>query len=165
MITIAQVNSQADITDVRDLLREYTGWAFTLMVARETPPTFEGLEAELASLPGVYMPPAGRLLLARVEGQPTGCIALKPVDAATGELKRLYVRPSFRGLALGQQLVAAIVQAARQAGYRRLILDSHATMAHAHALYKAAGFGIVEAPPDFPTAIKPEVVFMELALN
>jgi len=165
MITIAQVNGEADIADTRDLLREYTSWAFTLMVARELPPTFEGLEAELASLPGIYVPPAGRLLVARVDGQAAGSIALKPVDAATGELKRLYVRPSFRGLALGRQLVAEIVRAARQAGYQRLILDSHATMAHAHALYRAAGFVLVEAPADFPDSIKPEVVFMELLFN
>ncbi len=165
MITISQANTDADIADVRDLLREYTGWAFTLMVAREVPPTFDGLEEELAGLPGVFVPPAGRLLLARVDGQPAGSIALRPVDATTGELKRLYVRPSFRGLGLGQQLVAAIVQAGRQAGYQRLILDSHATMSHAHALYRAAGFQLVDAPPDFPEAIKPEVVFMELSFN
>jgi GNAT superfamily N-acetyltransferase len=165
MITISQVNGDADIADVRDLIREYTGWAFTLMVAQEVPPTFEGLEEELAGLPGVFVPPAGRLLLARVDGQPAGCSALKPVDAATGELKRFFVRPSFRGLALGQQLVAAIVQAGSRAGYQRLILDSHATMTHAHALYRAAGFRLVEAPPDFPEAIKPEVVFMELIFN
>jgi putative acetyltransferase len=165
MISILQVNGAADIAEVRGLLREFTGWAATLSVAREVPPTFVGLEAELAGLPGVYVPPAGRLLLARHAGQPAGCIALKPVDAATGELKRLYVRPSFRGLALGQQLVAAIVQAARQAGYRRLILDSHATMTRAHALYRAAGFSVVDAPPGFPEAIRPEVVFMALALD
>jgi putative acetyltransferase len=165
MITISQVNGDADIADVRDLLREYTRWAFTLMVAQEVPPTFDGLDEELAGLPGVFVPLAGRLLLARVDGQPAGSIALKPVGPATGELKRLYVRPSFRGLALGQQLVAAIVQAARQAGYQRLILDSHATMTHAHALYRAAGFKLVDAPPDFPEGIRPEVVFMELIFN
>src|SRR5258708_13735518 len=60
MITISQANTDADIADVRDLLREYTGWAFTLMGAREVPPTFDGLEEELAGLPGVFLPPAGR---------------------------------------------------------------------------------------------------------
>jgi putative acetyltransferase len=165
MISISQVNGDADIAAVRDLLREYTGWAFTLLVAREVPPTFEGMEEELASLPGVYVPPVGRLLLARHAGAPAGCIALKPIDAATGELKRLYVRPSFRGLALGRQLVAGIVQAGHQAGYQRLILDSHVSMTHAHALYRAAGFGLVDAPPGISEALKPEIVFMALALG
>src|SRR5258708_6014522 len=81
MITISQANTDADIADVRALLREYTGWAFTLMVAREVPPTFDGLEEELAGLPGVFVPPAGRLLLPRVDGHPAGSIALRPADA------------------------------------------------------------------------------------
>ena len=130
----------------------------------DLPPTFEGLDEELAGLPGPYAPPLGRLLLARHAGQPAGCVALKPAGPATGELKRLYVRPSFRGLNLGGQLVAAVVQAARQAGCQRLILDSHQSMRHAHALYRAAGFRDVEPPPDFPAALRPVVVFMEMML-
>ena len=164
MLSIAPVATAADLADVHDLMREYIAWALTLVASSERPPTFEGVEEELAALPGVYAPPAGQLFLARQDGQPAGCIALKPVDAAIGELKRLYVRPSFRGLAIGQQLVAALVQAGRHASYQRLVLDSHKSMTNAHALYRAAGFQFVEAPPDFPEAIKPEIVFMEMAL-
>ena len=130
----------------------------------DLPPTFEGLEEELASLPGSYAPPLGQLFLARHAGQPAGCVALKPAGPAAGELKRLYVRPLFRGLNLGGQLVAAVIQAARQAGYQRLVLDSHKSMSHAHALYRAAGFRDVEPPPDFPAALRPVVVFMQLTL-
>jgi GNAT superfamily N-acetyltransferase len=165
MVVIAQVSTAADIAGVQDLLREYTTWALTLSAGFERPPTFEGLEAELAALPGVYAPPAGRLLLARHAGQPAGCIALKPQAADTGELKRLYVRPGFRGLALGRQLVAAVVQAARASGYQRLVLDSNKAMTQAHALYQQAGFRFVAAPSGYPEALKPIVVFMEMDLG
>ncbi len=92
-------------------------------------------------------------------------MALKPASPSAGELKRLYVRPAFRGLNIGGQLVAKVVQAARQARYRRLILDSHKSMAHAHAQYRAAGFRDVEPPPDFPAELRPVVVFMEMDLS
>jgi putative acetyltransferase len=106
MVSITPVSTEADIADTRDLLREYTTWALTLVADLERPPTFEGLEEELATLPGIYVPPAGRLLLARHEGQAAGCIALKPHSAGAGELKRLYVRPAFRGLAIGRHDLA-----------------------------------------------------------
>src|SRR5262249_27698365 len=78
MLTIAQAVSPAVIQAVRELTREYTHWAFTLEAGSEGFPTFEGLEEELASLPGVFAPPAGRLLLACFDDQPAGTIALKP---------------------------------------------------------------------------------------
>ncbi|MEJ2710982.1 MAG: GNAT family N-acetyltransferase [Anaerolineales bacterium] len=127
-------------------------------------PTFQGLERELASLPGVYAPPSGRLLLARQDSRAAGCIALKGHDAATGELKRLFVRPAFRGHKIGRQLVAALIEAAREQGYRRLVLGSHISMKSAHALYQAAGFHKVDTPSDFPENLKPLVVFMEMDL-
>jgi GNAT superfamily N-acetyltransferase len=165
MLTIAQVASPADIAAVQELITEYTTWALTSLVGdSERPPTFEGVEEEIAALPGIFAPPAGRLLLARHDGQPAGCIALKPHPDGVAELKRLYVRPGFRGLALGRQLVAAIVQAARDSGYRRMILDSHISMTHAHALYREAGFRDVPPPPDFPAELAPEIVFMEMEL-
>ena len=126
------------------------------------PPTFDGFEEELATLPGIYAPPTGRLLLAAVDGRPAGCVALKGHDGGTGELKRLYVRPTFRGQAIGQRLVRALIAEARAAGYRRLVLDSHISMTRAHEIYLAAGFRKVATPADFPETLKPIVVFMEL---
>jgi GNAT superfamily N-acetyltransferase len=162
---IAPAVTADDIAAVRALMIEYTAWVIPLTAGLEVPPTFEGLDEELANLPGPYAPPGGQLFLARHAGQPAGYIALKPAGPATGELKRLYVQPTFRGLNIGGQLVAAVVQTARQAGYQRLVLDSHLSMAHAHALYRAAGFRDVEAPPDFPAELRPVVVFMEMALT
>lgn len=164
-VAIAQADTPAAIRDVRSLFREYTDWAFTLTATLDdVPPTFEGFEDELASLPGIYAPPAGRLLLATVDGRPAGCIALKPHDADTSELKRLYVSPAFRGRAIGERLVSALISGARAAGYRRIVLDSHMSMTSAHEIYRRAGFRTVDAPDDFPAVLKPIVVFMEMEL-
>jgi GNAT superfamily N-acetyltransferase len=165
MLTISQVNSEAEIVAVRELIREYTTWVFTLAADADKSPTFEGLDDELATLPGVYTPPAGRLLLAMQDGQPAGCVCLKGHDAITSELKRLYVRPTFRGQNIGQQLVKILVEEARQSGYQRIVLDSHISMKKAHAIYQEVGFRLVSAPDDFPENLKPIVVFMECDLS
>lgn len=164
MTAIAQVTTPSQVRDVQELLREYTAWAFTLAAANEHAPTFQGLERELATLPGIYAPPTGCLLLAMEDDRPAGCVALKGHDAATAELKRLYVRPAFRGRNIGGQLVAALIGEARAMDYRRVILDSHLSMTNAHVLYRAAGFETVDAPEDFPEELKPVVVFMALAI-
>lgn len=165
-VVISQVATPAEIRAIQGLFREYTDWAFTLTAGLDkAPPTFEGFEAELASLPGVYAPPAGRLLLATVGGAPAGCIALKPHHGVVAELKRLYVSPSFRGLAIGQSLVTTLIAEARAAGYREIVLDSHESMTKAHDLYISAGFRKVDPPADFPDSLKPIVVFMELDLQ
>jgi len=163
-LSIAQVRTPAEIAAVEALLREYTTWAYSLEAESDFAPTFEGLERELSTLPGIYSPPAGRLLLATQDGKPAGCIALKPHDAANGELKRVYVRSEFRGLSIGRHLVAAAIGEARSIGYRRLVLDSHVSMTNAHALYESAGFRRVPAPSDFPESLRAIVVFMEMDL-
>lgn len=165
LLTISQVSTPKQIHDVRQLLREYTSWALTVADDSEQAPTFQGLAHELESLPGIYAPPTGSLLLARQDGQPAGCVALKGHDTATGELKRLYVRPAFRGMKIGGQLVAELIEKARKLGYQRLVLDSHISMKAAHAIYQAAGFRKVDTPSDFPEVLKPVVVFMEMSLN
>lgn len=164
MLTILQATSEAEIVAVRELIREYTTWGFTTIPGSNQAPTFEGLDEELATLPGIYAPPAGRLLLAMQNGQPAGCVCLKGHDTTTSELKRLYVRPSFRGQNIGQQLVNRLVEEARQCRYQRIVLDSHGSMTKAHAIYEAAGFRRVNAPEGFPEHLKPIVVFMVCAL-
>jgi len=119
---------------------------------------------ELATLPGIYAPPRGRLLLATHEGRPAGCVALKPRGDNVAELKRLYVRPAFRGHRIGEHLVRAVLAEARHIGYHRIVLDSHISMTAAHALYRDAGFKTVAAPSDFPERFKRVVVFMECEL-
>jgi ribosomal protein S18 acetylase RimI-like enzyme len=106
---------------------------------------FQDFDAELAALPGKYAPPAGELLLALdATGAALGCVALRALDAAIAEMKRLYVRPSGRGRGVGGALVAAVIAAAEARGYREMRLDSLPTMLEAIALYRR--FGFVEIP-------------------
>lgn len=165
MTRIDQVASREQIAAVQDLLREYMAWSNTLGTNNHQAPTFAGWDQEFAALPGIYAPPRGRLLLAVHDGEPAGCVALRPHDDVTCELKRLYVRPGFRGHAIGGKLVTALIAAAREIGCRRMVLDSHVSMTQAHRLYEAVGFERVPTPSDFPEALKPLVVFMECDLT
>ena len=165
MLTISQVNSEVEIAAVQELMREYATWAFSIVPGSEDSPAWAGFEAELATLPGVYAPPEGRLLLAVDDGHPAGCVCLKRHDDNVSELKRLFVRPSFRGKNIGRHLVKMLINEARQSKYQRIVLDSHISMKKAHAIYLEAGFRLVNAPDDFPEDIKPVVVFMECDLS
>jgi len=110
---------------------------------------FQGFQDELAGLPGDYAEPRGTLLLAWVNGTVAGCCALRPLDSSdytnASEMKRLFVRHSFRGLGLGRQLTEAILDAARKAGYSCVLLDTLDEMESARALYEDLGFQ--EIPP------------------
>jgi GNAT superfamily N-acetyltransferase len=122
---------------------------------------FQGFEQEIAELPGAYAPPVGRLLLAAVDDQPVGCVALRELEEGICEMKRLYVQPAFRGTGLGRRLAEAIIREARETGYRVMRLDSLDRLKEAAALYRSLGF--VEIPP-YRFNPLPGAVFMELVL-
>lgn len=105
---------------------------------------FQGNEAEFANLPGKYAPPKGAILLAWHDGAVVGCVAMRPVDAAICEMKRLYVRPAGRGLGLGRRLAEAIVAAAREAGYSEMRLDVLPEFERAREIYATLGFRTAE---------------------
>jgi GNAT superfamily N-acetyltransferase len=123
---------------------------------------FQHFEQELAGLPGDYAPPDGRLLLAEYEGQLAGCVALHKWEAGICEMKRLYVRPSFRGKGLGRVLAETIIAAARNIGYQRMRLDTIGPlMKDAVEMYRKLGFR--EITPYRPNPIK-GAMYMELLL-
>lgn len=134
--------SAEEWTHVRLLMHEYAqGLGVDLC--------FQDFDRELAQLPGAYSAPRGTLRLARVNGNAAGCCALRPIDtvdyANACEMKRLYVRPQFRGLGLGRRLAEEVMEAARLAGYTSVLLDTLDTMETARAMYQDLGF--VEIPP------------------
>ncbi|MDP9284797.1 MAG: GNAT family N-acetyltransferase [Actinomycetota bacterium] len=146
---------EADVHDVRELLREYAA-------ALTFPLDFQGFDRELAELPGAYAPPKGALLVARADGAAAGCVALRPLDETTCELKRLYVRRAHRGRGVGRLLVASILEEARRQGYRVMRLDTVPGMEAAQALYEQLGFREIAPYTDNPVE---GTRFLELELD
>jgi len=131
---LSQAESPSQIVQGRELFLEYEK-ALGISLC------FQGFDQELAGLPGKYAPPSGRLLLATYQSALAGCVAVHALEPTIGEMKRLYLRPAFRGKGLGQVMVDAIVAEARAIGYRRLRLDTiEPLMKSAVAMYRRIGF-------------------------
>jgi len=131
---LLQAATPAQIAQVRELFLEYAqSLGFSLC--------FQNFDQELAGLPGDYAPPGGRLLLAEFQGELAGCVALHKFDDDICEMKRLYLRPEFRGQGLGRVLTEAIIAEARHLGYRHMRLDTVGpVMKDAVAMYRKLGF-------------------------
>lgn len=142
------------VEPVRGLWREY--WD-----SLGLPNEFQGFAIELHSLPGIYTPPRGRLLLALVEGAAAGTGALRPLSETACEAKRLYVRPAFRGTGVGRALVMRLLDEARAAGYRTIYGDTLPSMHAALRLYRA--FGFTDSPPYSPEPT-PGAIYLKLQL-
>lgn len=164
-LEISQAESESDLRSARELLQEYCDWIVSIEKQAILGPPLQGLQDEIQSLPTHYALPKGRLLLLKVDRRPAGCVCLKPREQNTAEVKRLYVRPAYRGMALGRKLVERIVEEGRKEGYERLILDSHISMTSAHRLYREAGFTVADPFPGYPEDLVPVSVFMALKLR
>ena len=155
MVRIYPAQSESDYALALELIREY---AANLCHDLE----FQDFRGEVANLPAVYGPPAGRLLLAEIDTVPAGCVALRGRDGGVCEMKRMYVRPAFRRRGLGRKLAEAIIAIGRELGYERMRLD---TLAHMHvprSLYRSLGF--VEVPPYYNNPLE-SAVYFELDLR
>ncbi|MGA9966232.1 MAG: GNAT family N-acetyltransferase [Terriglobales bacterium] len=150
-----QAESAAHVAQARELFQEY---AQSLGVNL----CFQNFEQELAGLPGHYAPPGGRLLLAEYDGQLAGCVALHKWEDGVCEMKRLYLRPSFRGKGLGRSIAEKIIAEARGIGYQRMRLDTiEPLMKDAVEMYRKLGFR--EIAPYRPNPIA-GAMYMELQL-
>jgi putative acetyltransferase len=154
-LNIFQAESPEHIEQARELFLEYAqSLGFSLC--------FQDFDQELAGLPGDYAPPRGRLLLARLEGQLAGCVALHPLNGGICEMKRLYLRPQFRGQRLGRLLADRIIAEARQIGYSFMRLDTvEPVMKDAVAMYRRLGFTEIPAYCNNPIE---GALYMELRL-
>ncbi len=137
MFEIEQAGDTASLDAARELFLEY-------QAALGMDLEFQDFSAEVASLPGQYAPPRGRLMLARHDEVVAGCIALRPLDGGACEMKRLYVRPAFRGTGLGRILAERVIAEAREMGYESMYLDTLPSMTGAQRLYEKLGFRDVE---------------------
>jgi ribosomal protein S18 acetylase RimI-like enzyme len=155
MLQITSVESPQDLEAIRELFVEYAA-------ALGIDLSFQNFDQELAELPGEYAPPAGRLLLAIVDHQIAGCVALRKITDEICEMKRLYVRAAFRGQAIGKQLAMAVIAEAQTIGYRCMRLDTLPAMQPAMRLYESLGFKDI-APYRYNPIVGSR--FLELTLN
>jgi putative acetyltransferase len=144
-----------DIDSLLEIWREYVASTSASL-------DYQGNDAEFAALPGKYAPPDGRVLLAEHDGLIIGCVAFRKVDKAICEMKRLYVRPTGRGLNLGRMLVERLIIEAKEAGYVEMRLDVLYEFKHARKLYEKIGF-----IPAEPVSYNPilQTSFLGLALR
>lgn len=124
----------------------------------------QAFEQELASLPGKYVPPHGQLLLAHLNGAPAGCVALREIDSASCEMKRMFVYPELHGQGVGVALAQAVIKEARALGYRTMRLDTSIRQDEAMGLYQRLGFKTIPPYYELPEELRSWLVFMELAL-
>ena len=149
------VETEEQVGEARALFKEYAD-------ATGVDLCFQGCAGELTSLPGDYAPPTGALILARDGDAAAGCVALRRYEEGVCEMKRLYLRPRFRGTGLGRTLAGAIIEEGRRLGYARMRLDTLPSMRSAIALYRSLGFREIESYRFNPVEC---TLYMELDLN
>ncbi|MBN8282239.1 carbonate dehydratase [Zoogloea sp.] len=148
-------DDHAEIEHVRQFFRNYAGWLGVDL-------GYQNFAEEMASLPGAYSPPSGRLFFAELDGRPAGCIGIRAATEGVCEMKRLYVEPESRGSGVGRELALAAIKAAKSLGYRKVMLDTLPAMRIAVKLYRELGFK--EAPAYYPTPVE-GTMFLALDLE
>jgi putative acetyltransferase len=152
---IISAESPEQVAMIRTLFEEYAAFLAVDLC-------FQGFTEELNGLPGRYAPPSGALRLAMYDGQAAGCVAIRGLSADSCEMKRLYVRPAYRGMGIGRELTREIIVTARRIGYRVMRLDTLERLIEAMTLYRSFGFNITS--PYYTNPLE-NVVYWELTLD
>lgn len=168
-IQIVHATTQEQLEDVRALINAFLKWH----LQRHTEDIElineyfdqKDFEKELATLPGNYAAPGGRLLLALHDNKAAGCVALKKIDHGSCEMKRMFVYPEYRGNRVGYLLGKAIIEEAIQIGYRNMKLDTSFRQVEAQKLYEAFGFKRIQPYYRLPERLRNWLIFMELELS
>ena len=167
-ITIIEAISTKDCDHVRSLINQFVRWhrvrnVEDLALLDEY---FDGkaFELELQSLPGKYSRPEGCLLLALLDGEPAGCVALRKIDDKTCEMKRMFVDTKFHGKGIGRALCNRIIDEGRRIGYQTMKLDTSFRQIEAQKLYQSIGFAATKPYYEMPKKVEDWLVFMEMKL-
>lgn len=155
MMKFVHVNSPENIKVAKELFTEY---ATSLEINLD----FQDFERDFQDLPGEYAPPFGRLILAYYNKLSAGCVALKKLTNEICEMKRLYVKPEFRGKGIGKKLTEKIIYEAKGIGYLKMRLDTISSMKPAITIYRS--FGFYEIEPYYDNPVK-EALYFELDLK
>ena len=168
MIKILNVITDDQLNHVRDLIRAFVAWhrqrhqADLALIDQYF--DAKAFEEELATLPGKYALPKGRLQLALYDDQPAGCIALRELDTRICEMKRMFVYPELHGKGIGRALAETLIRDAQTSGYTRMQLDTSVRQVEAQNLYRSLGFKEIAPYYELPEELKSWLVFMELSL-
>ena len=169
MITIVQVETEAQIRQAQALFEEYFEFLRTdvdnTVADLDDVPPLAGYRDEIAGLPGKYAPPEGRLLIARYGAEAAGCVAFYEFGEGVCEVKRLWTRPQFRGKKIGRTLVETLIEEARQIGYSMMLLSTAGVLTEALSLYGSVGFEKTAPYFDMPEAMLDHEIFMKLELS
>jgi len=168
VVVVSDVRSGEQLDSVRHLIRSFIAWHRERHVEDlaliDSYFDSAAFEQELASLPGSYVAPHGRLLLATFQDEPAGCVALRAIDKEFCEMKRMFVYRRFHGKGVGLALGQRVIESARQSGYRAMRLDTSIRQAEALGLYRRLGFVDIAPYYDLPQSLREWLVFMELKL-
>jgi len=166
MLTILRADGEPYFGQVRELILELAAWDLAQASRLHLDPKLvaEFFYSEPDELPGAYAPPGGGLFLATQSGKAAGCVAFRRSSPDACELKRMYVRPEFRGMGIGRRLINVLIQAAKGTGYSRMRLETTKAAETAASLYRAVGFRPCEPYYTIPERFLEVTIFMELSL-
>jgi GNAT superfamily N-acetyltransferase len=161
-LKIRETVSNADLEQIKKMFRQYFTW---ITDDNKINMSYQGIETELDSLPGKFSPPEGCLLIAEVDDNPVGCVALRSFEPGTCEMKRLFVKPEFRSKGVGMALAKRVITEAKKRGYNKMLLDTGDFMVAAKKLYSSLGFKTTNQYYEVPEEVLKRTVFMELFLG